>query len=105
MSPRLRKFALTAHIGSSVAWIGAVAGFLALAVAGLASQDAPMARAAYVGMERIARFVIVPLAFAALLTAAWCWLLVPLALSVYKPWGLTPYGRRKQAGQRPAPPG
>src|SRR5687767_1570981 len=31
-------------------------------------------------------------------------LLVPLALPVYKPWGLTPYGRRKQAGQRPTAP-
>ncbi|HMC21565.1 MAG TPA: hypothetical protein VKL19_06940, partial [Thermoanaerobaculia bacterium] len=27
-------------------------------------------------------------------------LLVPAALSIYKPWGLTPYGRRKQHEQR-----
>ena len=42
MTPGLRKFALTAHITSSVSWLGAVAGFLALAVAGLTSQDAQM---------------------------------------------------------------
>jgi hypothetical protein len=40
MTPHLRKFALTAHVTSSVGWLGGVAGFLALAVAGLTSQDA-----------------------------------------------------------------
>ncbi len=40
LTPRLRKFALTAHVTSSVGWLGAVAGFLALVVASLASQDA-----------------------------------------------------------------
>lgn len=39
MTPRLRKFALTAHVTSSVGWLGAVATFLALAVVGLTSQD------------------------------------------------------------------
>jgi hypothetical protein len=39
MTPGLRKLALTAHIVSSVGWLGAVAGFLALAIAGLTSQD------------------------------------------------------------------
>ncbi len=38
MPPRLRKFALTAHVTSSVGWLGAVAAFLVLAVAGLTSQ-------------------------------------------------------------------
>jgi len=40
MTPGLRKFALTTHVTSSVGWIGAVGAFLALAVAGLGSQDA-----------------------------------------------------------------
>ena len=31
MAPRLRKRALTADVTSSVGWLGAVAGFLALA--------------------------------------------------------------------------
>jgi hypothetical protein len=39
MTPRLRKFALTAHVTSSVGWLGAVAAFLALAVAGLTGQN------------------------------------------------------------------
>jgi hypothetical protein len=38
--PRLRKFALTAHVTTTVGWLGAVVVFLALAVIGLASQDA-----------------------------------------------------------------
>ena len=39
MTPLLRKFVLTAHITFAVGWLGAVAGFLALAIAGLTSQD------------------------------------------------------------------
>ena len=68
MTPGLRKFALTAHVTSSVGWLGAVAGFLALAVAGLTSQDAQMVRAAYIASGLTAWFVIVPLSFASLLT-------------------------------------
>ena len=67
-SPRLRKFALTAHIGSSVGWLGAVAGFLALAIIDLTGQDAQIVRAAYLGMDWIGWFVLVPLSFASLLT-------------------------------------
>ena len=36
LSPGLRKFAPTAHVVCSVGWIGAVASFLALAIAGTA---------------------------------------------------------------------
>jgi hypothetical protein len=68
LSPRLRKFALTVHVACSVGWIGAVAAFLALAIAGLASDSGQTVRGAYVAMEVIAWFVIVPLAFGALLT-------------------------------------
>ena len=68
MRPRLRKFALTAHVTSSVGWLGAVAGFLAPAVAGLTSQDAQMVRAAYLAMDLTTWFVIVPLSLASLLT-------------------------------------
>jgi hypothetical protein len=167
MTPSLRKFTLTAHVTSSVGLLGSIAGFLALAVAGLTSQDAQIVRAAYLAMDLTARFVIVPLAFASLLTGLiqslgtpWglfrhYWvlakllltafativllvklelisyaarlaaetilsradlraagielavhaagglpvLLVPAVLSVYKPRGLTPYGRRKQHDQ------
>ncbi|MGH7519393.1 MAG: hypothetical protein ACREOC_18315 [Gemmatimonadales bacterium] len=165
MTPSLRKLALTAHVTASVGWLGAVAGFLALAVAGLTSQDAQMVRAAYLAMELTGWLVIVPLSLASLPTglvmslgtewglfrhywvlakflitvlatilllvhmqpvghlarvvaettvvrgelaglrvqlvadsgAALLALLVATALSVYKPRGMTPYGRGKQA--------
>jgi hypothetical protein len=80
LTPRLRKFALTAHVASSVGWLGAVAAFLALAVVGWTSQDAPTVRGAYLVMEPAARFVLVPLAFASLLTG--------LVSSLGTPWGL-----------------
>jgi len=170
MTPALRRFALTAHVTSSVSWLGAVATFLILAVTGLRSQDAQLVRAAYLATDLITWFMIVPLAFASLLTglvvslgtqwglfrhywvlvkfmltvlatvllllhtqpigrlagvarvsnvsgaaveglqiqlvgdagAALLALLVNVTLSVYKPRGLTPYGRRKQQELRQA---
>jgi len=169
MTPPVRKFALTAHVTSSVGWLGAVAAFLALAIAGLTSPDAQVVRAAYLAMELTAWFVIVPLSLASLVTglvqslgtrwglfrhywvliklvinilatiallvhtqpigymarvaatttiasadlrgvriqlvatagAALLVLLVATTLGVYKPRGMTPYGRRKN-DQRPA---
>ncbi len=68
MTPGLRKLALTAHVVSSVGWLGAVAGFLALAIVGLTSRDAQMVRAAYLGMDLTGSFVIVPLCLASLLS-------------------------------------
>lgn len=65
---------------STVGWLGAVAGFLALAIAGFASHDAQLVRASYLAMDLIARFVIVPLCFASLLTG--------LAQALGTPWGL-----------------
>ena len=38
MSPRLRKFALMAHVTSSVGWTGAVAAFLALGIIGTTTK-------------------------------------------------------------------
>lgn len=167
MNPGLRKFVLTAHIIFSVGWLGAVAGFLALAVAGLLGQEVQTVRAAYVAMKLIGWFVIVPCGVATLLIgvvqslgtkwglfryywilvkflltvgatgllllhmqptdqlagaasemplsnfdfrplriqlvvdagAALLVLLVATVLSVYKPWGLTAYGRRMQRGR------
>jgi len=80
MAPGLRKFVLTAHVTFSVGSLGAVAGFLALSVAGLATQDAQMVRAAYLAMELSARFVILPLILASLLTG--------LVQSLGSTWGL-----------------
>jgi hypothetical protein len=80
MTPGLRKFALTAHVASSVGWLGAVAGTLALAVAGLSSQDDQTVRAAYLTMELTGWFVLVPLSVASLLTG--------LVQSLGTTWGL-----------------
>lgn len=80
MTPRLGKLALTAHITFSVGWLGAVVPYLALAIAGLTSRDVQMTRAAYLAMELIGWFVIVPLSFAALLTG--------FVQSLGTPWGL-----------------
>ena len=94
LPPRLRKLALTAHVVSSVGWLGAVAAFLALAVVGLTSRDAATVRGAYLVMEPAAWFVLVPLAFASLVTGlvqslvtAWglfrhCWVVFKLAINV-----------------------
>ena len=68
MPPGLRRVALTAHVTSSVGWFGAVGAFLALALAGMTSQDALLVRAAYLVMGVITWGVIVPLALVSLLT-------------------------------------
>ena len=80
MTPRLRSFALTAHVTSSVGWLGAVAAFLALAIAGLTSQDTQTVQATYIATELITWFVIVPLSVASLLTG--------LVSSLGTAWGL-----------------
>ena len=51
MTSGLRKLVLTAHITFSVGWVGAVAGFLVLSIAGLSSRDAETVRGAYLAMN------------------------------------------------------
>lgn len=68
MPPAVRKAALTIHIISSVGWLGAIAAFLVLAIAGLASPDEQLARAAYVGMNLIGWTAILPLSLASLIS-------------------------------------
>jgi hypothetical protein len=80
MNPRLRKFVLTAHVTFSVGWLGAVAAFLALAIAGVSSRNDQTTRAAYLAMDLIGWFVIVPCSFVALLTG--------LVQSLGTKWGL-----------------
>lgn len=80
MTPGVRKFALATHLTLSVGWIGAVAGYMALDIVGATSQDTQMLRAAYLAMDLIARYVIVPLAFASLATG--------LVMSLGTKWGL-----------------
>ena len=68
MTPRSRKIVLTAHIAVALGWLGAVAGFLALSITGLTSQDPEVIRGNYVAMDLISRFVIIPMSFATLAT-------------------------------------
>jgi hypothetical protein len=81
LSPTWRKVALSAHVTSSVGWFGAVVSFLALAAIGLrgnGSED--LIRSAYVAMEAIGWFVIVPFSVASLVTG--------LIQSLGTQWGL-----------------
>jgi hypothetical protein len=80
MAPSVRRFALTAHVASSVGWLGAVVGSGALAVAGLTSPDAQVVRSAYITLEVMGWFVLVPLGLASLVTG--------LVMSLGTSWGL-----------------
>lgn len=80
MTPRLRKLTLTAHITSSVGWLGAVAVTLIFALAGLISQDATRVRAVYLTMEFTGWTILVPFSLASLLTG--------LVQSLGTRWGL-----------------
>jgi hypothetical protein len=80
MAQPLRKFVLTAHVSSSVGFLGAVAGFLSLAIAGYVSQSEAMARSAYLSMEWMAWYVIVPMCLASFVTG--------LIQSMGTHWGL-----------------
>lgn len=165
-----RRLALTVHVVASVGWLGAIIAFLALAITGLASDDADVVRAVYIAAEPLTWLVIVPLAVASLATgilqslvtswglvrhywvvfklliavvativllmytgtvgtfadraadrragldelraptfvlhsgAALALLLAATGLAVYKPAGVTPYGRRRQRPRRVAAP-
>jgi len=80
MRPGVRKFALTAHVTSSVGWLGAVAGSMAVAVAAVTSRDPQIVRGAYLTLELTGWYVLVPFAFASLLTG--------LVESLGTTWGL-----------------
>ncbi len=83
MTPRIRKLTITAHVAFSVGWLGATAAFLVLSIAGIASHDAEVVRGAYLSMDLISRFVIIPLSLAALATG--------LLQALGTPWGLFRY--------------
>jgi hypothetical protein len=80
MRPRFQKIGLLAHIAFSVGWFGAIVPYLALAIAALTRADEQAARGAYLSMELIGWFVIVPLSAAALLSG--------LLQSLGTQWGL-----------------
>ncbi|MGH7961767.1 MAG: hypothetical protein ACRERD_08055, partial [Candidatus Binatia bacterium] len=68
MTASLRKFTLTAHVTSSVGWLGALAVFLAHAIVSYTSQDEQLVRAACLAMGVAAWFVILPLSLTSFVT-------------------------------------
>lgn len=80
LAPRVRKLLLTAHICTSVGWLGAVAAYVALDVAAATSQDVQTVRAAYLAMDVTVRYVIVPSAIASVL--------IGIVNALGTPWGL-----------------
>ena len=80
MTPALRKLVLTAHITSSVGWLGSVTAFLALSIAGLSLEEEARVRGVYIAMDIVGWYVIVPLSIASLITG--------LIQSLATAWGL-----------------
>jgi hypothetical protein len=80
MGPALRKLALATHLTVSVGWVGAVLGYIALDLTVASSQDPETVRAAWMAMGLVSSWVIVPLAFASLLTG--------LIMAIGTKWGL-----------------
>lgn len=80
MASPLRNLVLAAHVAASVGWMGAILAYLPLDVAAAASADTTILRASYVGMWLIARYVLIPLAFATVATG--------IVISLITPWGL-----------------
>jgi hypothetical protein len=80
MKPALRKFVLTAHVTTTVGWLGTAAAYVALVFALLASRDAQTVRAAYFAMNVLVWYVIIPFSMASLLTG--------IAQSLGTTWGL-----------------
>lgn len=91
----VRRIVLAAHVVVSVSWIGAVACFLALAIAGISSKDPQLARSAYRAMQLTTWVVIVPAAAMSLLsgivsslTTNWgllrhWWVMLKLAITLF----------------------
>jgi hypothetical protein len=80
MTPGWRKLVLIVHLTSSLGWIGAVIAYVALGIAAVANRDPATVHGAWMAMELIGWFVIVPLALAALVTG--------LVISLGTAWGL-----------------
>jgi hypothetical protein len=76
----LRKFLLTLHVMSSLGWAGAVAVFVVIDIAALTGSDPQLGRVLWLALQAAVWSLLVPLAFASLLTG------VVLALGTA--WGL-----------------
>lgn len=67
LPPRARRALLVVHVATSVGWFGAVLAYLALDVTAVAGDDVATVRSAYLAMDLVAGYVIVPLAVASVL--------------------------------------
>jgi hypothetical protein len=79
-APPARRAVLAVHLVLSVGWIGAVLAYVVLAFAPIVSRDPESVRSAWICMDLIGWWVIVPLAVGALLSG--------IALSLGTKWGL-----------------
>lgn len=80
MPPLVRKMVLTTHVVTSVGWAGAVLAYLAVDVTAVTSQDVPKVRGAYMAMEVMVLYAIVPLALVSVL--------IGTVNALGTPWGL-----------------
>ena len=80
MTPPMRKLVLAVHLAFSVGWIGAVVAYLALAVAAETSSKSATVGGAWVAMEVVGWYAVVPLAVGALVTG--------VAVALGTRWGL-----------------
>lgn len=62
--PPVRKAVLTAHVVTSVGWLGSVIAYLVLDLAAVTSRNTDVSRAAFVAMELVVVSAVVPLALA-----------------------------------------
>lgn len=83
MSPSVRRFALSIHLTCSVGWIGAVLAYLGLGIAATLSDSPVTVRGAWVAMEIVGWYVLVPLALGSWVTG--------LVMSFGTRWGLFRY--------------
>src|SRR5262245_49127508 len=80
LPPRLRKTVLVTHVATSVGWLGALAGYLALDITTATSTDIAAVRGAYLAMDVLVHYTIVPLALASVL--------IGTINALGSPWGL-----------------
>jgi hypothetical protein len=80
MPPRLRRTVLVLHVATSVGWLGALIGYLALDITVATSTDITTVRSAYIAMDILVRYAIAPLSIAAVL--------IGIVNALGTPWGL-----------------
>lgn len=83
MSAPVRRFALSIHLTCSVGWIGAVLAYIGLGIAAVSSENPDTVRGAWISMEVLGWYVLVPLAVGSWLTG--------LVMALGTKWGLFRY--------------